>query len=575
MKPRLALRSINDSRRANPLAYLSLRYTLLASTARKDRWAEEIATELIFRRKADTFLTCYQFKQLFKKQKRYRTIHLPGGSENLAEAALLAECAEHKKVFQPSECVYSYRLPSRNSADGVFEPYFELYCKRQEAIAKACHKHPEYIVLDADIKNFYPQITPIRAKRVWRQACKAAKLKPHWQNVGNRLLTNQLKACGKTCVGPQFSHLIANLLLKDLDKQLIKAFPGRYFRYVDDIVLIIPKKTSRSALASIRKPLNSLRLKLNPKKIHKSPVSDWLAHAPVIATDYDEGTDAKDVGWMHLIDHLKCYLMARPSDVSTIQSQFKSCEFRIPLPRYQAAIQDANYTARFAQRTQLRGFIASVKCISPSSLLNEALALRKHYIEEFANAWKQYISVDPRYKKWSLSKVRYLAGRLLLMASEAELANLTKTLTSSIETKEYAEMFRALSTRDVSELVTYGGKICAAVGQAIAASENSVKCFPRRWTKQVIDGYVSLLLVGCKVQGTPSPLAKKKPEIQFVSENRQRWAWRSMPDGFFRELFALSDRYSLKEHQNLLKEPFDPDEEWSFFADELVRGWDS
>ena len=41
-----------------------------------------------------------------------------------------------------------------------------------------------------------------------------------------------------------FSHLIGNLVLRELDKRMLREAPGGYFRYVDDVALVAPRETA-------------------------------------------------------------------------------------------------------------------------------------------------------------------------------------------------------------------------------------------------------------------------------------------------------------------------------------------
>jgi len=65
--PRLALRALNESRRLDPLAYLSLRYTLKSINSFRNLWAQEVAPEIVRRRPGPMFLENKQFKQLNEK----------------------------------------------------------------------------------------------------------------------------------------------------------------------------------------------------------------------------------------------------------------------------------------------------------------------------------------------------------------------------------------------------------------------------------------------------------------------------------------------------------------------------
>jgi len=570
-KPRLAIRSLNESRRLHPMAYLALRYSLSASTVMKDKWAEEFAPEIVRRREGAAYLATKLFKQISVAGKlEFRDAYFPGGMETLAEAALLGACAAAGGDFIPHEEVYSYRLASSRSTDGFFEPYFSLYSARQTAIGKACKRWSGDVVLYADIKRFYPSITQGRALRAWSKACSRSKLPEAWVELGEILLKRQFALGVNLLVGPRLSHLIGNLILRDIDEYMRAEFRGRYFRYVDDIALVIPKGKIRSSLSLLRGQLNKKGLKLNRSKIFSLEAEIWKKEAPYQAPEYQEQPMA-DEGWMGLIDHLKCYLMVHPNNVGGIISIFRENDIRIPVPRYTAAIQEASYAERFSDRMHSAPFVGAVVNLTPLKIAREAMELREQYFKDFQIAIEAFNESKGMIQKWKLSRVRYLLGRLLLLATGAQLEEVFQTISEKEELREYREMFRSLIEGDVSDLVGYGSKICAVVGQALAARNETVKCSPSSWRAEVVEGYAALRLTGVRVKANPTETSFRKPVMRFVSEDVDLNSWISTRDLFFRELFALSGGGTLETHQELLQAPIDPDEEWSVFADDLLQ----
>ncbi len=364
---RLALRALNEYRRVSPFTYLSLRYMLLSTASQSDRWAKEIAPEILFRRDGPAYLPCRQYKQIRESGGfEYRSLHFPCANEALAEAALLAHCAEAGGPFAPTDDVFSYRLSEATSGEGSFKAYFKLFSARQNAIGKACHKRPNDIVLYADIKSFYTSVSLGRARLVWSEACRKAGVEAGWRMLGMRLIEEQ-RAVQKAekqnavrfglLVGPMFSHLLGNLVLLEFDQAMRSKYPKRYFRYVDDMALVIPKKDEDAALNFIRDRLERIGLKLNKKKTCHLNAKEWRATAPHQTLDYDgEIHRTDDEGWMKFIDLLKCFLMANPHHASGLARTLRDAEVRISIPHYSSLIQDAGYVERFSRRLHSKDF---------------------------------------------------------------------------------------------------------------------------------------------------------------------------------------------------------------------------
>ena len=571
MKPsRLALRALNDYRRLSPFAYLGLRYSLLAAAAQDDRWATEIAPDILRRQALPAYLPARLYKQVVGKHKLdYRDVSIPGGNQALAEAALLSACSAVGGPFAPGEDVFSYHLASPSSLEGCFKPYFKLFTARHRAIAKACRRWPEGLVLYADIKSFYPSVTQHQAVKVWCDSCDAADLDPDWRKIGQLLLEGQRSLKQGLLIGPMFSHVIGNLLLLGFDKVMRRRFRGRYFRYVDDVALVVPPESEVSSLRFIREQLKPLRLRLNPDKIFPLSAQEWLSSAPYQALEYGEEDTTDDKCWMRFIDRLKCYLMANPDRYHKLVRAFRDREIRISLPRYRAGVEDARYAERFARRLALTRFRGLVAHLTSQRLLNEAEDLRKVYGQEFQLCWEQFQSAERLARKWVGSRLRYLLGRLMLLAPESELGRLAERLVGVPEFAEYQACFHALATQDVSELVRFSGKVCAAAGQALATTRRSVRCEPKRWSDEAIEGYVTLVLVGLDVIASPPRQVSHDERVRFAFGDFGYDTWVKTKSPFFQELFALAGTSTIQRHRELLDAPSDPDERWVLFADEL------
>jgi hypothetical protein len=578
--PRLALRALNEYRRVSPFTYLALRYTLLSAAARTDRWAKELAPEILVRRDGPAYLPCRQYKHIKEGGAfEYRNLHFPCANEALAEAALLARCAEAGGPFAPVEDVFSYHLATGSSGEGIFKAYFKLFSARQRAIGEACHQSPDDIVLYADIKSFYPSVPHSRATLAWLRACRIAGIESKWRMLGLRLMEEQramLKVDGKRAshrgllVGPMFSHVLGNLVLLDFDVKMRAKYPERYFRYVDDIALVIPKEEKDAALNFIRERLKIIGLSINREKICHLNAREWKAAAPHQTTDYDgEIHRTDDEGWMRFIDQVKCFLIANHQHASGLARTLRDAEIRISIPQYASFVQNADYVDRFSRRLLSKNFHKKLEDISIDSIVKEAKTLGILYRKEFNQAWQEFKLADSMKRKWLLSRIRYVLGRLVLVAPEHQLGILANELEANEALAEYTAIFRALEARDVSDLLLFSGKINAGAGQALATMQRPVKCAPRRWSREAIEGYVTLLLLGVNLEAEPPNSVRRQSLVRFAGGVHERHDWLKASNGYLQELLALSGECSMQRHRSVFQEPVDPDERWVLFADEL------
>jgi hypothetical protein len=366
-----------------------------------------------------------------------------------------------------------------------------------------------------------------------------------------------------------FSHVVGNVLLSGLDEAMRRQFPRRHFRYVDDFVIVIPPDAQASSIRFLREELGKLELHLNPDKVFTVSAQRWLATAPYQALEYDEEDKTDDRSWMRFIDALKCYLIAHSDRYGELVRAFLEEDIRVSLPRYREAVADPRYGHRFRRRLASPGFKSTIAGLTVRRLVNDAQLLRRGYEQECEVCLKQFQNSTGLERKWSQSRLRYLLGRLMVLATQDRLALLARLLEGVPEFAEYHACFRALVTRDASELVQFSGKVCAAAGQAMAASRRPVRCKPKRWSAAAIEGYVTLRLLGLDVSDVLPQRVEKDNRTRFALGDFGSEAWLATQSGFFQELFALATASGLQRHRELLQAPSDPDERWVVFADEL------
>ena len=569
-KRKISLRVLNDFRKSDPLAYLSLRYTVGTKVSIKDTWAREIAPEILKRRENLGFLENRYFKQINQKGTcDFRSVYYPSGTQALVEAALLDECSRAGRSFKMSDSVYSYQFAKRYSTDGVYVPYFELYSKRQTDMGRVCEKYADHLVLYADIKNFYPSITSGRIQSCWRKTCDSSSLSEYWKDIGSYLIDQQFKQKRGLLIGPQFSHLLANLILKDVDNELSSKFPGRYFRYVDDFAFIIPRSKSQETVRLLKSMLLKLGLKLNQQKTGTMDTKQWRTNAPFQIPE-SHNNPIGDEGWMHFIDHLKVYLMSYPKKHRSMKNALKRADIRVPLPRYQTAIRENIYTAGLSKRINLQLLDNEIHSITPSSLVKEGRKLRKQYTEELKRLWSKFIDSEDMLQKWNLSRIRYLLGRIMLIGTENQIFAAHKLIKEEPRLGEYSAMLKSIITKDITDVLGFGWKVASAVAQPLSAIDVAVTCTPKRWSKQAIEAYTAFLLAGVEVNATLSQTAKRSNRIKATIGDYKLSHWSKTKDVFYREFFALSAAKTIASHVAFTQVPIDPNEHWELFADDLL-----
>lgn len=310
-------------------------------------------------------------------------------------------------------------------------------------------------------------------------------------------------------------------------------------------------------------------LRLNSKKVFDLQADDWRRNAPHIENGSTEGDPTSDPWWMNFIDSVKCFLMVRPANRGDLLRAFRAEGVRISLPRYEAGVREADYVRRFERRSRGLGFMSRVRNLTIPILVTEAASARSQYLQEFSEAWPAFLSADGLKRKWQLSRLKYLFGRLLHLASIEDLTRMARELRDVPELAEHHAVAEAVCSRNVTDLLAFGGRACATAGQVLAAADVPARCRARRWTQQALEGYMMLSLMGTRFRDSVAGAARRDPGVRYVQGSFLAVDWATEEAPFFRELFALASTSSGEQQRAIFDSPIDPDERWVLFSDAL------
>lgn len=568
MKPeKLAVRAINQYRRRDILAYLGLRYYLDNDCAKKDIWAKDIATHLVMTREEPLYFCSYHFKKMAENNTdiEYRKIYLPGANEMFAESALLDACSK-EPAFKASSCVYSYHFPEKSSKEGIFTNYFPKFQKRNNDIAEFCKNPNHAIVRYTDIKKFYPSISHELALKAWRLACNSSKLSTQSRDLGEILLAQYAKV-SKTqneglglLTGPMFSHLIANLVLFEVDDFMFKYMDGKYWRYVDDFVLAGDENKIETGRNELKKRLDDIGFLLHDTyKDFKLGSSQWLKETNPIEKE-------KTKLWIGLIANIKRFLIVKPEERSNLKRAFFQEEIRIPLLDYSQTVFESLSLEKFYDWLRKYPWAPnSVKSLTVARLLQDARTARQVYHQEIHKILDKDSNIEGYVRKQLISKLRFYAKRLSYLASSETLALLSTALTNYPELFLQSEVMRAIYSQDVSSLIKLGTNAVQAAAQILRIQENPVICSLHSFGKVELQGLAILRLNGIKIKFLDSLdiHATIDPFNQFALGINSVELMRS-ENLYIKEIACLRGVDRELKHSDLLNTAFDRDETLSF-----------
>lgn len=575
MKPELlAVRAINQYRRRDILAYLGLRYYLENDCAKNNVWARDISTYLVETRESPVYYCTYHFKEINEGQINHRAIYLPGPNELIAEANLIFDCSK-ENAFQSSKYVYSYLFSELSSKEGTFKNYFPGFQERNQSIAKACRDSDSSntIVLYTDIRRFYPSIKSQLALKAWQSACEKSKISSTCRELGEKILAQYgevSRSHGKDLgilTGPMFSHLIANLILSDVDQKMSKYMKGKYWRYVDDFVLVGSTNQvneGRNLLSSILRDMDLL--------LHEEG-KDFQVESTTWLQVSRSSNRSKSNIWAILVANIKRFLIANPYEMINLRNAFSEKGINIPLLDYSNTVAESSYREQFGDWWNRYAWAPdSVRGLTINKLVNDALKTRSIYRREIKILLDKKSDVVGYERKQLVSKLRFYAVRLSYLATSSTLSLLSSALSDYPELYLQSKIMDIIHSRDVSSLITLGANAVQAAAQVLRIQDLPVVCAPCSFGVVEIQGLAILHLNGIKVtfpDNVDRKVISDDPLNQFALGIEPVKLMKS-DNLFIKEIACLRGIEKPLKHLDFLDSAFDRDEQLSFdIADQL------
>ena len=561
MKPGvLSVKAINQYRRRDIIPYLGLRYYLDNFSACRDRWINEISTDLTINRSAPNYLKIFHFKEMQQDGViGHREMYFPGPNEALAETALLTELSRHNS-FLSASYVYSYKFSSPNSKEGVFESYFNGFKDRHKDIAKACWAVEDGLVFYTDIKKFYPNITADLAQQAWDRAIEDSNLSEVFIAVGNKILHDHKLVCEKEgtgkglLTGPIFSHVIANLILDPIDREMNEITNGCYWRYVDDIVMVGSDRQLDDWRNVLENKLGDMGLELHVgDKDFRLIAEDWLGGE----NDFESGIGTP---WISLIGNIKRFLLANPNMDVRLEKEFLNTDIRIPVKSYAQAVKESSYIQKFnSWRRKYYWSLRAVRTITIPLIMSSAERAMEYYHEALLNLLvEDNKNIESYERKRLIPKLRYYSGRLLFLLDSEGLLAISEKLKEYPELTVLAEVMTAVAIRDVSKVIELGSNATQAAAQILRLSNAPVQCNVDCFNEVNKQSLAVLCLNGVELDIEPP----NEPLNKFANGENFRELM-SSPDLFIQEIACLHG-ITVPRHGEMLDMAFDLDEDLAF-----------
>lgn len=488
----IAVRALNHLRREHLPSYVALRRLLGATSDHYlDSWLHNYIVNKPLTQNSQPYYRYQIFKGIESGEKKYRECFAPSPTTSMVEALLLDTFSSFPKL-QSNRCVYSYLWPENDRCGHSFKYFLEGYRDRELEISKALSEDDALQAYVTDIRSFYPSIPHEPLVNKLLEAVASEDISPEYKRfiteTATMLLSNQTKGIP---IGSSLGHCIANLALYELDELLESETSIKYFRYVDDIVIVASKPSIDAAQNIIQKHFERWNLGANEKKTEIVSSFQWISKRK----RYRELTD---IGFEEWKNSLVIYLAYHPGEFDTIERSFKENSFNLPFGQFKS---QTTYS-RF--KYYLNSIIGKLRFSGENFYKSHYQAIEEgKRIKEIAiNNLEEAISAENQCSQiecnWHLQTIRYLSNRLLFLCGKNELTNLLNTTCKVKSIENISDLIRSILSNDVSHLVEYPGYTVNAFCQLHSSIGDNIPCFTINIDKNFVYPYSihSLMLYG-------------------------------------------------------------------------------
>lgn len=465
----LHIRALNHLRREHPLTYLGGRILAESVDAEiLDDWT----TSYLMRRAKTGRQPVYWQHSLFKAldkagEPEFRPCRIGSPTTHLLEVWVLWKLSQ-EAAFMTRPAVYS-NLWSNSASHHIFTHFMKGYSERERAIARAAEqlKNPYVVVLD--LKRFYPSIDRERAFERFKNRVEQSLIRGDEresvlqcaQGVCRPTKTNGLP------IGPPLVHVLASIYLEDVDARLEQEFPGRYFRYVDDVALVVEKAQVRNAKRLFTSVVENEGLLVNEDKTDEHPASVWKQHVET------KEAAQLNVTFGSLISHLSQYLAHNPHDFDMLKSRFREEGFSLPFTSVKAVSEYRPFRRMAKKVLNYFGIELISGDVKLTELLEDARYLRTHFELRVNRIQDAALPSGGIQRRWAFQDMRYTFNRLLYLVPRESLGKYEELLPAIEDVAQTKAIYKAMVLGNITDLVHYAGPTVSAFAQLWSETETT------------------------------------------------------------------------------------------------------
>jgi hypothetical protein len=445
---KIALRAINSSKRTSPSTYVALR--LLLDNQHNLKWLQSYCERKLTTISKWSYFEYQWFKKIDEEDNlNHRTFYIGSPTTLLVEAYILSILSK-EEIFKNNSQNFSYYL-AEDYASYNYSYYYKGYCNRNISISNKLAEDTNLRAFVFDLSNYYPSMDK---SFVYEKFSKYIEQTNIDEKIKNGILAFIKSSLDVTVSGipvnPDIGHLLGSITLKSFDNEMYEIFGDKYFRYVDDIVIIENQDNVEYVKAILDEKIpKSKGAILNQEKYQELNSLEWELLTIEIGHN-DE--------FINLLNDIQLYLSMQDT-ASEIQKQLK--ENKISLPVYKLYINSRyggwqSFVKWLSYYNPLKSYR---KSLTIEKLVNRAIKLKNFYIKSLKSLDKVDTSEQNVNQKVLTKKYHFYINRLIYLFDVSEFEkNLLPLIPKTKDFFETKSVIEALIKNDVSNILNIGGK---------------------------------------------------------------------------------------------------------------------
>ncbi len=453
----LARRSLNHAKNLNPVMYLAIRcfFDSFSNKARENDSIKEFIERKLYVRNHWATKKYKLFKEKNEDDFIYRDTLSLSAFGIIAESYLIMKISE-SACIENKKYIYSYILPEAKASRN-YEYYFTGYKRRNNEISSVFEKNPDHIAIVLDLTKFYPSIDKIKVKRIFSDTL-GKKFNSDIFRLSEKITNSMLEqSIDGVPIGTSLSHLLAQTYLLEFDEKLNEKFSSMYFRYVDDIIIICQPSEEDMVKEYVSDVLPE-ELRINESKTDVLNAEQWLL--------LNTNNDTQNENLHDILHFITAYLAMHPSRIDDLSKLISDSGYNIPLKRIEKQTKNNMFMLFLMSffKKKKRYTPLEVYYTKPSVIVGKLLALKTFYKGQFVKLIKlDYDNSNSAQNRSNTQQLKYIINRLLYLSSIDELVTLLEQVPDTEKFQDTKVVIYALHTKDLKEIIQYGGSIVQTV----------------------------------------------------------------------------------------------------------------